>query len=175
MSYNGETKAMSITYGTQTWTEDVSSFIGTNQAMSFSIAASTGAQMNLQQLRNVNFTYTVAQGTVIANYVDEQGNTIAPSETTSGDITTAYTTEQKNIPGYTYQSSNGAAQAGNYAVNDQTVNYVYTRNQGTIDVTYIDQTTGQVLTKKDLSDGTNDPANYTTGADIKSYTDKDMN
>ncbi|MGO2500473.1 MAG: mucin-binding protein, partial [Lactococcus cremoris] len=56
--------------------------------------------------------------------------------------------------------------------NDQTVNYVYTRNQGTIDVTYIDQTTGQVLTKKDLSDGTNDPANYTTGADIKSYTDK---
>jgi len=77
MSYNGTTKVMSITYGGQTWTQNVSSFIGTNQAMSFSIAASTGAQMNLQQLRNVNFTYTVAQGTVIANYVDEQGNTIA--------------------------------------------------------------------------------------------------
>ena len=163
---------MSITYGTQPWTQDVSAFVGTNQAMSFSIAASTGANMNLQQLRNVEFTYTVAQGSVIANYVDDQGNTIAPSVTTSGDITTAYTTEQKNIPGYTYQSSNGAAKAGNYTVNDQTVNYVYTRNQGTIDVTYIDQTTGQVLTKKDLSDGTNDPANYTTGADIKSYTDK---
>ncbi|MGO2268875.1 MAG: mucin-binding protein [Lactococcus cremoris] len=172
MTYIGATKTMSITYGTQSWTQDVSAFVGTNQAMSFSIAASTGANMNLQQLRNVEFTYTVAQGSVIANYVDDQGNTIAPSVTTSGDITTAYTTEQKNIPGYTYQSSNGAAQAGNYTVNDQTVNYVYTRNQGTIDVTYIDQTTGQVLTKKDLSDGTNDPANYTTGADIKSYTDK---
>lgn len=172
MTYIGATKTMSITYGTQSWTQDVSAFVGTNQAMSFSIAASTGANMNLQQLRNVEFTYTVAQGSVIANYVDDQGNTIAPSVTTSGDITTAYTTEQKNIPGYTYQSSNGAAKAGNYTVNDQTVNYVYTRNQGTIDVTYIDQTTGQVLTKKDLSDGTNDPANYTTGADIKSYTDK---
>ena len=172
MTYIGATKTMSITYGTQSWTQDVSAFVGTNQAMSFSIAASTGANMNLQQLRNVEFTYTVAQGSVIANYVDDQGNTIAPSVTTSGDITTAYTTEQKNIPGYTYQSSNGAAQAGNYTVNDQTVNYVYTRNQGTIDVTYIDQTTGQVLTKKDLSGGTNDPANYTTGADIKSYTDK---
>lgn len=172
MSYNGETKVMSITYGGQTWTEDVSSFIGTNQAMSFSIAASTGAQMNLQQLRNVNFTYTVAQGTVIANYVDEQGNTIAPSETTSGDINTPYTTSQKTIPGYTFKASNGATTSGNYAVNDQTVNYVYTRNQGTIDVTYIDQTTGQTLSKKDLSGGTGDDSGYTTADTIKSYTDK---
>jgi len=172
MSYNGETKVMSITYGGQTWTEDVSSFIGTNQAMSFSIAASTGAQMNLQQLRNVNFTYTVAQGTVIANYVDEQGNTIAPSETTSGDINTPYTTSQKTIPGYTFKASNGATTSGNYAVNDQTVNYVYTRNQGTIDITYIDQTTGQTLSKKDLSGGTGDDSGYTTADTIKSYTDK---
>lgn len=172
MSYNGETKVMSITYGGQTWTEDVSSFIGTNLAMSFSIAASTGAQMNLQQLRNVNFTYTVAQGTVIANYVDEQGNTIAPSETTSGDINTPYTTSQKTIPGYTFKASNGATTSGNYAVNDQTVNYVYTRNQGTIDITYIDQTTGQTLSKKDLSGGTGDDSGYTTADTIKSYTDK---
>jgi len=95
MTYIGATKTMSITYGTQSWTQDVSAFVGTNQAMSFSIAASTGANMNLQQLRNVEFTYTVAQGSVIANYVDDQGNTIAPSVTASGDITTAYTTEQK--------------------------------------------------------------------------------
>ncbi len=171
MSYNGATKVMSITYGGQTWTQDVSSFIGTNQAMSFSIAASNGAQMNLQQLRNVNFTYTVAQGTVIANYVDEQGNTIAQQETTSGDIDTPYVTSQKTIPGYTFKASNGAATSGNYAANDQTVNYVYTRNQGTIDVTYIDQTTGQTLSKKDLSGGTGDSSNYTTADTIKSYTD----
>ncbi|MDG4958245.1 mucin-binding protein [Lactococcus lactis] len=171
MSYNGTTKVMSVTYGGQTWTQDVSSFVGTNQAMSFSIAASTGAQMNLQQLRNVNFTYTVAQGTVITNYVDEQGKTIAPSETTSGDIDTPYVTSQKTIPGYTFKASNGAATSGNYAANDQTVNYVYTRNQGTIDVTYIDQTTGQTLSKKDLSGGTGDSSNYTTTDTIKSYTD----
>lgn len=171
MSYNGATKVMSITYGGLTWTQDVSSFVGTNQAMSFSIAASTGAQMNLQQLRNVNFTYTVAQGTVISNYVDEQGKTIAPSETTSGDINTPYTTSQKTIPGYTFKASNGATTSGNYAVNDQTENYVYTRNQGSIDVTYIDQTTGQTLSKKDLSGGTGDSSNYTTTDTIKSYTD----
>ncbi|WP_242327856.1 mucin-binding protein [Lactococcus lactis] len=171
MSYNGATKVMSVTYGGQTWTQDVSSFVGTNQAMSFSIAASTGAFMNLQQLRNVNFTYTVAQGTVIANYVDEQGNTIAQQETTSGDIDTPYVTSQKTIPGYTFKASNGAATSGNYAANDQTVNYVYTRNQGSIDITYIDQTTGQTLSKKDLSGGTGDSSNYTTTDTIKSYTD----
>ena len=49
---------------------------------------------------------------------------------------------------------------------------IYKRNQGTIDVTYIDETTGQVMTKKDLSGGTDDPSNYTTADDIKSYTDK---
>ena len=49
---------------------------------------------------------------------------------------------------------------------------VYKRNQGTIDVTYIDESTGQVLTKKDLSGGTDDPSNYTTADDIKAYTDK---
>ncbi|WP_332380593.1 lectin-like domain-containing protein [Lactococcus cremoris] len=65
MTYIGATKTMSITYGTQSWTQDVSAFVGTNQAMSFSIAASTGANMNLQQLRNVEFTYTVAQGSVM--------------------------------------------------------------------------------------------------------------
>ncbi|MDP1363420.1 MucBP domain-containing protein, partial [Klebsiella variicola] len=77
------------------------------------------------------------------------GNTIAQQETTSGDIDTPYVTSQKTIPGYTFKASNGAATSGNYAANDQTVNYVYTRNQGSIDVTYIDQTTGQTLSKKD--------------------------
>ena len=55
---------------------------------------------------------------------------------------------------------------------DISVTVTYTRNQGTIDVTYIDETTGQVLTKKDLSGGTDDPSNYTTADDIKSYTAK---
>ncbi|TKV31225.1 hypothetical protein FDX20_21280, partial [Citrobacter sp. TBCS-11] len=55
---------------------------------------------------------------------------------------------------------------------DISVTVSYTRNQGTIDVTYIDEITGQVLTKKDLSGGTDDPSNYTTADDIKSYTDK---
>ena len=42
---------MTITYGNQTWSQDVSPFIGDEKAMSFSIAASTGANTNLQQLK----------------------------------------------------------------------------------------------------------------------------
>ena len=54
---------------------------------------------------------------------------------------------------------------------DISVTVTYTRNQGTIDITYIDQTTGQTLSKKDLSGGTGDSSNYTTTDTIKSYTD----
>ena len=39
---------------------------------------------------------------------------------------------------------------------DISVTVTYTRNQGTIDVTYIDETTGKILTTKDLSGGTGD-------------------
>ncbi|MCT0501175.1 mucin-binding protein, partial [Lactococcus cremoris] len=55
---------------------------------------------------------------------------------------------------------------------DISVTVSYTRNQGTIDVTYIDETTGKVLSTKDLSGGTGDSSNYTTVDTIKSYTDK---
>ena len=55
---------------------------------------------------------------------------------------------------------------------DISVTVTYTRNQGTIDVTYIDETTGKILTTKDLSGGTGDDSGYTTADTIKSYTDK---
>ena len=52
------------------------------------------------------------------------------------------------------------------------VKVTYTRNQGTIDITYIDQPTGQTWSKKELSSGTGDESGYTTADKIKSYTDK---
>jgi len=42
---------------------------------------------------------------------------------------------------------------GTYTANDQEVTFVYTRNVGQADVTYIDDTTGKTLTTKDLSGG----------------------
>lgn len=171
INYDGNTKTMTINYNGQTWSKDLSTLVGENKAMSFAISASTGNLINLQQLRNVEFTYTVAQGRVNANYVDTQGNNISESISSSGDLGTNYTTTKKDIPGYTFKEVTGDPSEGQYTANDQTVTYVYTRDQGAADVKYIDDTTGKVLETKDLSGNTGDKAGYSTSATIKAYED----
>lgn len=167
--YNGQAKTMTITYGNQTWTQDVSALIGDEKAMSFSIAASTGANTNLQQLKNVQFSYTIARGEVLANYIDEDGNSIADSVVMNGDLDSNYETNQKVIPGYTFKEVTGSPTQGTYKANDQIVNYVYTINKGLVKVTYIDDTTGQILDNKELSGIVGNTVDYATMDDITSY------
>ncbi|CUW09634.1 mucin-binding protein [Leuconostoc gasicomitatum] len=54
----------------------------------------------------------------------------------------------------------------------QAVVYWYTRNQGTADVKYIDDTTDKTLSMKDLSGNTGEKADYDTADSIKSYEDQ---
>jgi hypothetical protein len=137
--------------------------------MAFSISASTGDNFNLQQLQLSNFQYTIAQGTVHANYLDENGQTLKAAITTSGDIDTLYTTSQVTIPGYTFERVTGAAHIGTYQANAQDVNYIYKRNQDFATITYIDDTTGQVLTHKEITGATGESTNYTTKTDIATF------
>lgn len=44
--------------------------------------------------------------------MDEAGNPIADPITTNGDIATAYTTQQQEIPGYTFKEVTGASTTG---------------------------------------------------------------
>ncbi|GHU38335.1 hypothetical protein FACS1894193_08000 [Bacilli bacterium] len=169
MSYNGTVKVMTITYDGQTWQQNVSNLIGDNQSMSFSISASTGDNYNLQQLQISNFQYTIAQGTVTANYIDEDGNQLKTPVITHGDIDTIYATNQANIPGYTFKAVTGVTPAGTYQANTQTVNYIYTRNQGLLTVRYIDDTTGQVLKQNKFSGATGEKAAYATADEITTY------
>ena len=160
MFYNGTSKIMTVTYDGQTWQQDVSSLIGNNSSMSFSISASTGENYNLQQLQITNFQYTVAQGTVVANYIDENQNQLKTPVTTNGDIDTIYSTNQASIPGYTFKEVMGAAPTGTYQANVQNINYVYTRKQGLATITYIDDTTGQALNQKEITGATGEEATY---------------
>ena len=160
MFYNGTSKIMTVTYDGQTWQQDVSSLIGNNSSMSFSISASTGENYNLQQLQITNFQYTVAQGTVVANYIDENQNQLKTPVTTNGDIDTIYSTNQASIPGYTFKGVMGAAPTGTYQANVQNINYVYTRKQGLATITYIDDTTGQALNQKEITGATGEEATY---------------
>lgn len=176
--YDGASETMNVTYDGKSWSENVSKFMGDETAMSFSIAASTGGNKNLQQLKNVTFTYTIAQGTVVSHFVDEDGNPILDadgnpiSEEESGDLNTPWSLKPKEIPGYTFKEvKDKEPTEGVYKANDQEVTFVYTRNVGQADVTYIDDTTGKTLTTKDLSGGIGTSLNYATADTIKSYTD----
>ncbi|MFT8410630.1 MAG: MucBP domain-containing protein [Schleiferilactobacillus perolens] len=73
-------------------------------------------------------------GTVIAQYVDDQGNTIRTAITTSGLVGTNYTTGQLTIPGYTFKqvASGSAATSGLYVNGTLTVTYVYTKDTAPI-------------------------------------------
>ncbi|MBK0084602.1 MucBP domain-containing protein, partial [Lactococcus sp. S64] len=118
---------MTINYDGQTWRQDVSSFLNGSTAMSFAITASTGTHTNLQQFQLTSFDYTVAQGTVIAHYIDESGKPIADDVVQSGDLDTPWSTEQKEISNYTFKEvQDNASTTGVYTVNDQEVTYVYT-------------------------------------------------
>ncbi|MBC1355787.1 MucBP domain-containing protein, partial [Listeria welshimeri] len=85
----------------------------------------------------------VEQGTVTVNYQDEQGNSVAPSETLKGDVGETYTTVQKDITGYDFKEVQGDA-TGEFTTKAQVVNYIYAKTvtpveQGTVTVNYQDE------------------------------------
>ncbi|PEF14898.1 internalin, partial [Bacillus cereus] len=104
---------MTVSYDGKTWSMNISNLLGNNTAMSFGMAGSTGSNYNLQQFQLTSFDYTVAQGTVIAHYVDDKGNPISDDVVQQGDIGDPWATEQKDIPGYTFKEIQGNS-TGNY-------------------------------------------------------------
>ena len=95
------------------------------------------------EAQEVTYVYTqdpAEQGTVTVHYVDDQGNTIAPDEVLTQDVGSDYTTEQKEIDGYTFKEVTGNP-TGTVTVEAQEVTYVYTQDpaeQGTVTVHYVD-------------------------------------
>ena len=105
----------------------------------------------------VTTTYTptvVAEdGTVIVEYKDEEGNIISPSTTPVNNekVTTPFTTEPKEIPGYTLVkvvTTNGTVDEGTKKVSGKvtneptTVTYTYRKDVQTATISYYDVSTG---------------------------------
>ena len=85
----------------------------------------------------------VYKGTVEAIYVDTDGNVISDSVITSGLSGTKYTTEQKEIMGYTFKEVTGADTEGVYAANETlVVKYIYEKNIGNGDIEELPPQTG---------------------------------
>lgn len=119
----------------------------------------------------------VDKGTVTVNYVDENGNSVAPSESIKGNVGEAYYTYAKSVDGYTLTGIPANA-AGKYTKDNTTVTYKYKKNavtppapveKGTVTVNYVDEN-GQPITASDNLSG-NVGDNYSTSAKtIDGYT-----
>ncbi|WP_285015776.1 MucBP domain-containing protein [Lactococcus garvieae] len=90
----------------------------------------------------VNNSYSLEiPAKVTASYVDTDGNKISDDVLKSGKVGDDYTTEQKDIDGYTFKEVQGSA-TGQFTDQAQTVTYVYTKNPmkaADVTVNYVDE------------------------------------
>lgn len=107
------------------------------------------------EVKEIKVLYT-AEGTVIARYKDTDGVVLAQEETTTGIVGTDYTTNSKNIYGYTLVSE-PTNKNGVYTYNENNepiyVDYIYTKNEGALEIndvikTQINKITGANSTFK---------------------------
>ena len=85
----------------------------------------------------------VEQGTVTAEYVDENGDPLRDPIITTGDVDTDYTTEQLTFEGYDFVKVEGAT-TGTITSEPITVRYTYKKQtppveQGTVTAEYVDE------------------------------------
>ncbi|MDO1605570.1 MucBP domain-containing protein [Lactobacillus sp. YT155] len=99
---------------------------------------------------------------VNVKYVDEEGNELADSETLNGKIHDPYTTTAKDITDWTLIATPDNAD-GKFTYDEQTVTYVYRKNDGAaVTVKYVDEKGKELATSDVLNGKIHDP--YTTTA-----------
>ncbi len=85
------------------------------------------------QAQTVTYVYTKNEipnvtGTVLVKYVDTDGKKISEDLVKSGTVGEGYSTEKKDIKGYTFKEIQGSA-TGQFKDQPQTVTYVYAKNR----------------------------------------------
>lgn len=84
---------------------------------------------------------TVAGGNVVVKYLDTLGNKVSDEIIKTGNVGENYSTNQKNIQGYTFKEVQGNI-SGQFTEQVQTVTYVYTKNPvkaTDVTVNYVDE------------------------------------
>ncbi|WP_061100550.1 MucBP domain-containing protein [Enterococcus faecalis] len=130
------------------------------------------------QAQIVTYVYTknsVAGGDVTVKYVDEDGNSISEDVVKTGNIDDQYTTDQKEIAGYTFKEVKGNA-TGQFTDQAQIVTYVYTKNSiagGDVTVKYVDED-GNSISEDVIKTGNIDDQYTTDQKEIAGYTFKEV-
>ena len=105
----------------------------------------------------VNVEAPAVAGDITVKYEDVNGVSISDDVVKSGNIGEAYTTEQKDIPGYTFKEVQGNV-SGKFTDQPQTVTYVYeqTKDQSTVIVHDSELTVGDAWKSEDNFDSATD-------------------
>jgi len=128
--------------------------------------------------QTVSYIYkkeAVAGGDVTVKYLDSHGKNIANDIVKSGNIGEDYTTEQKNIEGYSFKEVQGDI-SGQFQNQPQTVIYVYTKNpviSANVTVNYVDED-GNQISEDVIKSGNIGDIYYTEQKDINGYTFKEV-
>ncbi|HAB0009979.1 TPA_asm: cell surface protein [Listeria monocytogenes] len=130
------------------------------------------------QAQTVNYVYTknkVAAAPVTVHYVDTNGKDIAATETLTGNVGDSYESTAKIIDDYTLKSTPSNA-TGTFTSQDQTVNYVYTKNKvaaAPVTVHYVDTNGKDIAVTETLTGNVGD--SYTISPkSINGYVLKEM-
>lgn len=114
-------------------------------------------------------------GDVTVKYEDTEGNIISDEVVKTGNVGENYTTEQKDIEGYTFKEVEGSA-TGVFTAQPQTITYVYTKNPvkiTTVIVKYVD-TEGNKISDDVVKIGNTGEKYTTKQKDIEGYTFKEV-
>ena len=80
--------------------------------------------------QTVTYVYTKnAAANITVNYIDEDGKEIASPETLTGKLGDTYKANQKDITNYTFKEVKYDNEIGVFTDKEQTVTYVYTKNE----------------------------------------------
>ncbi|EOD1943046.1 MucBP domain-containing protein [Listeria monocytogenes] len=125
--------------------------------------------------QTVNYIYTKnpapEKGVVEIHYVDENNKQLSSATKSSGTVGDNYTTEPKNIDGYTLTTTPDNA-TGTFNTSSQTVTYVYTKNivaAEPVTVNYVDAN-GKTLAPSETLNGTIGDTYNATAKQIDGYT-----
>lgn len=152
ISYDGSTHMMTVTYGDQTFSRNLSNWIGDSHALALSMTASTGEEFNLQQFNFESFDYTptVVKSHIKIEYQDATGSSLQPSTSIEGAVNSPFTIQPAAIAGYQYQRSSSQL-TGNFWATDQTIVLTYKPITTHVKINYLDQNGKQLTASQTLT------------------------
>ena len=120
-----------------------------------------------EEEQEVIYYYEKQIGKVTVRYVDQDGNDLADSEVLTGQTSTKYETEEKEIPNWIFVKVVGNA-SGEFGKEDQEVIYYYEKQMGKVTVRYVDKDGNDLLESEVLTGQTSTEYN-TEAKEIKGY------